>query len=129
MTDNASFKKIHIYFLIKGNNGKEMNFFILLWRPAWKPEYWNPKIRLGFAKRISAETNLCEHFHDNGRESTVPEATGLETDGENLEGWWSLSGLPRAYLRRLSKQSRVKIQESTFRQSREFSLRVSSVQS
>jgi hypothetical protein len=78
----------------------------ILWRAAWKPEYCNPKIRLGFAKRVSAETNPCRRFRGNGRESTVPEATGLETDAENLEVWWSLSGPPRAYLRRLSKQSK-----------------------
>jgi hypothetical protein len=76
-----------------------------LWRAAWKPEYWKPKIRLGFSKRVSAENKLCRRFRGNGREPTVPEATGLETYGENLEGRWSLSGPPRAYLRRLSKKS------------------------
>jgi hypothetical protein len=39
-----------------------------------------------FAKRVSAETNLCRRFRGNGRESTVPEETGLETYEENLEG-------------------------------------------
>jgi hypothetical protein len=71
-----------------------------VWRAAWKPEYWRPKIRLGFSKRVSAETKLCRCFRGNGRESTVPEATGLETYGKNLEGRWSLSGPLRAYLRR-----------------------------
>jgi hypothetical protein len=132
MTINAAIVVFSLFHVIQ-NTFRPCYWIILivtvlniLWRAAWKREYWSRNVRLkldnDFSKRVPQKPTFVDVSAVTARYRLFPrqqwtvlavtDGRGLERYGESPRGRCSLSGPPTAYIRSTSGSRAIKMVES-----------------